>query len=265
MRPTEPEGSYVESTTLDWGLAGKAIVVTGATSGIGAQIVRALGSAGASVALVGRNGERMAQEVAEVEERGGTPLAIFADLEDLASPARVVAETVAAFGGIDGFVHCASLFEPLPLPDSSLESLERQLRVNVVAPFAMTQAALEHLRPGCSIIFFASTIALVGFPMCSAYTATKGATVSMARAFAIELAPLEVRVNTVCPGYVYTPMLQPSLDAFPGYHEAIIDKTPIGRIAEPEEIAPTVLFLLSGLSANIDGATLVSDGGWTAQ
>ncbi len=60
-------------------------------------------------------------------------------------------------------------------------------------------------------------------------------------------------------------MLQPSLDAFPGYHESIIEKTPIGRIAEPEEIAPTVLFLLSPVSANIDGATLVSDGGWTAQ
>ena len=255
----------MESSGLDWGLAGKSIVVTGATSGIGAQIVRALGSAGAAVALVGRDEDRMAAEVAEVARRGGTAHAIHADLEDLASPARVVDEAVRAFGGLDGFVHCASLFEPLPLQDSSLESLERQLRVNVVAPFAMTQAALDHLRPGSSIVFFASTIALVGFPFCSAYTATKGATVSMGRAFAIELAPRKIRVNTVCPGYVYTPMLQPSLDAFPGYHESIIEKTPIGRIAEPEEIAPTVLFLLSPVSANIDGATLVSDGGWTAQ
>jgi NAD(P)-dependent dehydrogenase (short-subunit alcohol dehydrogenase family) len=162
-------------------------------------------------------------------------------------------------------VHCASLFEPLPLPDTTPESFERQLRVNVIAPFSMTQAALDHLRPDSSIVFLASTIALVGFPMCSAYTATKGATVSMGRAFAIELAPRKVRVNTICPGYVYTPMLQPSLDAFPGYHESIIEKTPIGRIAEPHEIATSVLFLLSGLSANIDGATIVSDGGWTAQ
>jgi len=253
------------TATVDWGLSGKAIIVTGATSGIGAQIVRALGSCGASIALVGRDEQRMAAEVAEVEQRGGHPHVIYADLEDPTSPARIVEETVEAFGGIDGIVNCASLFEPLPLPDTTAESFERQLRVNVIAPFSMTQAALEHLRPDSSIVFLASTIALVGFPMCSAYTATKGATVSMARAFAIELAPRKVRVNTICPGYVYTPMLQPSLDAFPGYHESIIDKTPIGRIAEPHEIANTVLFLLSGLSANIDGATLVSDGGWTAQ
>ena len=249
----------------DWGLAGKAFIVTGATSGIGAEIVRELGSAGASVALVGRNKDRMAAEVAEVEKRGGNPHAIFADLEDPASPVAIVEDAAGAFGGLDGIVNCASLFEPLLLPDTPLESFERQLRVNVLAPFAMTQAALDHLNPDSSIVFLASTIALVGFPMCSAYTATKGATVSMGRAFAIELAPRKIRVNTICPGYVYTPMLQPSLDAFPGYEESIIEKTPIGRIAEPGEIATTVLFLLSSLSANIHGATLVSDGGWTAQ
>jgi NAD(P)-dependent dehydrogenase (short-subunit alcohol dehydrogenase family) len=249
----------------DWGLAEKAIIVTGATSGIGAQIARALGAAGASVALVGRDAARMAEVKGDVEDGGGTTLEIVADLEDPAAPASIIGAVVAGFGGIDGMVHCASLFEPLPLPDTTPESFERQLRVNVIAPFSMTQAALDHLRPDSSIVFLASTIALVGFPMCSAYTATKGATVSMARAFAIELAPLKVRVNTIAPGYVYTPMLQPSLDAFPGYHESIIEKTPIGRIAEPHEIATSVLFLLSGLSANIDGATIVSDGGWTAQ
>lgn len=255
----------MSGSSLDWGLAGKAIVVTGASSGIGAEIVRALGSGGASVVLVGRDEERMNAEVAEVEKRGGRTHAIFADLEDPVSPAKIVEGAVGAFGGIDGMVHCASLFEPLLLPDTPLESFERQLRVNVLAPFAMTQAALDHLRPDSSIVFLASTIALVGFPMCSAYTATKGATVSMGRAFAIELAPRKIRVNTICPGYVYTPMLQPSLDAFPGYEESIIEKTPIGRIAGPAELATTVMFLLSGLSANIDGATIVSDGGWTAQ
>ena len=204
------------AASVDWDLADKAIIVTGATSGIGAETARALGSAGASVALVGRDEARMAAEVTEVEKRGGTPHAIYADLEDPASPAAIVAAAVAAFGGIDGMVHCASLFEPLPLPDTTAESFERQMRVNVIAPFSMTQAALEYLRPGSSIVFLGSTIALTGFPMCSAYTATKGATVSMGRAFAIELAPQKVRVNTICPGYVYTPMLQPSLDAFPG-------------------------------------------------
>ena len=80
-----------------------------------------------------------------------------------------------------------------------------------------------------------------------------------------EVARHGVTVNTVCPGYVYTPMLQPSLDAFPGYEESIISKTPLGRIAGPDEIATTVLFLRSGLSTYVDGATLVADGGWVAQ
>ena len=241
------KGASLESSSIDWGLAGKAIVVTGATSGIGAQIVRALATAGASIALVGRDEERLAQEW----RRSSNAAARRSRLRrprGSRSPARIVSETVAAFGGIDGFVHCASLFEPLPLADSSLESLERQMRVNVVAPFAMTQAALEHLRPGCSIVFVASTIALVGFPVCSAYTATKGATVSMARAFAIELAPKQVRVNTVCPGYVYTPMFQPQSRRLPRLPRVDHRQDADRQDRRPEEIAPTVLFLLSGLS-----------------
>jgi NAD(P)-dependent dehydrogenase (short-subunit alcohol dehydrogenase family) len=251
---------------LDWGLEGKSVIVTGASSGIGASISRALGSAGASVVLVGRNHERLEAVLKEVEERGGRTAAVYADLEEREAPAQIVREAVEAFGPIDGgIVHCASLFEPMLLADSTFESFDRQWRVNVAAPFLMTQAAVEHLQPGSSMVFLASTIALVGFPMCSAYTATKGATAAMGRAFAIELADRGIRVNTVCPGYVYTPMLQPSLDAFPGYEESIISKTPLGRIAGPDEIATTVLFLLSGLSTYVDGATLVADGGWVAQ
>ncbi len=252
-------------TGLDWGLAGKSIIVTGASAGIGAQIVRALGSAGASPVLVGRDEQRLQAEVAEVEQLGGKPHAVIAELEDPDAPARIVKEAVDAFGSLDGIVHCASLFDPRPLEDTTLESVERQLRVNVVAPLMMTQAAVPHLGEGSSIVFLSSTTALVGFAGCSAYTATKGATSAMTHALAIELAPKRIRVNAVVPGYVRTPMLQPHLDATSGYEEWIVERTPVGRIAGPEELAPTVLFLLSGLSAYVNGASLVADGGWVAQ
>ena len=250
---------------LDWGLAGKSIIVTGASSGIGAQISRSLGSAGASVAMVGRDGERLSAEVAEVERRGGRPHPITAELEDPDSAERIVTEAVEAFGPIHGMAHSASLFDPRPLADTTLESFERQMRVNVGIPLMMTKAAVPHLAEGSSIVFFASTIALVGFPGCSAYTATKGATTAITRALAVELAPSKIRVNVLAPGYVRTPMLQPHLDNIEGYEQWIVERTLQNRIAGPEELANSVLFLLSDLSAYVDGATLVADGGWVAQ
>ncbi len=250
---------------LDWGLAGRSIVVTGASSGIGAQISRSLGSAGASVAMVGRDSERLGAEVAEVERRGGRPHPITAELEDPDSAERIVAEAVEAFGPIHGMAHSASLFDPRSLADTTLESFERQMRVNVAIPLMMTKAAVPHLAEGSSIVFFASTIALVGFPGCSAYTATKGATTAITRALAVELAPSKIRVNVLAPGYVRTPMLQPHLDNIEGYEQWIVERTLQNRIAGPEELANSVLFLLSDLSAYVDGATLVADGGWVAQ
>jgi NAD(P)-dependent dehydrogenase (short-subunit alcohol dehydrogenase family) len=240
-------------------------MVTGASSGIGAQLVRKLGDAGASVALVGRDEARLSAEVAEVAKRGGSPHPILAELEDPDSPERIVAEVVEAFGPIHGMVHCASLFDPRPLAETTLESFERQMRVNVAIPLMMTKAAVPHLAEGSSVVFLASTIALVGFPGCSAYTATKGATTAITRALAVELAPQKIRVNVVAPGYVRTPMLQPHLDDIEGYEQWIVERTLQGRIAGPEELANNILFLLSDLSAYVDGATLVADGGWVAQ
>jgi len=131
--------------------------------------------------------------------------------------------------------------------------------------FRLVRGPVPHLAEGSSIVFLASTIALVGFTGCSAYTATKGATAAITRALAVELAPAKVRVNVVAPGYVRTPMLQPHLDEIEGYEEWIVERTLQSRIAGPEELANTVLFLISGLSAYVDGATLVADGGWIAQ
>jgi NAD(P)-dependent dehydrogenase (short-subunit alcohol dehydrogenase family) len=255
----------VAAASVDWGLTGKSVIVTGASSGIGAATARALGAAGASVLLVGRDASRLAEQAEAVESAGGEAEVASADLEDLDATAGLADRAVEAFGSLHGIVHTASLFDPLPLADTSYESMERQWRTNVAAPLLLTKAALPHLQEGASIVFIGSTTGSVGFPGCSAYTATKGAVNAVARALAVEFAPNGVRVNIVVPGYVRTPMLQPHLDANEGYEEWIVGRTPMARIGGPHEVSSSILFMLSPLSEYVDGATLVADGGWIAQ
>lgn len=250
---------------LDWHLAGKSIILTGASSGIGAATAAALGAAGASVVLVGRDEERLAQSREVVERAGGTAHVARAELTDIAAAEGLVAEAVEAFGSLHGIVHSASVFDPRPLEDTTLESAQEQWLANVAAPLFMTKAAVPHLGEGSTVVFIASTTGTVGFPGCSAYSATKGAVIALARALAIELAPKGIRVNTIVPGYVRTPMLQPHLDNNEGYEDWIVSQTPQARIAGPEELAPAILFMLSGLSEYVHGATLVVDGGWVAR
>jgi NAD(P)-dependent dehydrogenase (short-subunit alcohol dehydrogenase family) len=250
---------------LDWQLAGKPVIVTGASSGIGAATAKALGHAGASVVLAGRDEDRLRAAREAVEAAGGKAHVVQAELTDIAAAEGVVAEAVEAFGSLYGIVHSASVFDPRPLEETTPESAEEQWLANVAAPLFMTRAALPHLAEQSSIVFIASTTGSVGFPGCSAYSATKGAVIALGRALAVELAPKGVRVNTVVPGYVRTPMLQPHLDANEGYEEWIVSQTPQARIAGPEELATNIVFMLSGLSEYVHGATLVVDGGWVAR
>jgi NAD(P)-dependent dehydrogenase (short-subunit alcohol dehydrogenase family) len=253
------------ATSLDWGLAGKSVIVTGASSGIGAATARALGAAGASLLLVGRDERRLNGQVATAVAAGGRAVAAIVDLADCEAAASLVDRAVQEFGSLHGIVHTAGLFDPRPLEDTSIECLDLQWKTNVVAPIMMTRRAVPHLAEGSSIVFVGSTTGLVGFPGCSAYAATKGAVASVTRALAVELAPKGIRVNLVVPGYVRTPMLQPHLDANDGYEGWIVGNTPLGRIDGPDDLAPTIVFLLSRLSAYVDGQTFVVDGGWTAR
>lgn len=255
----------MEAASVDWGLAGKSVIVTGASSGIGASTARALGAAGASVLLVGRDENRLAEQARATQSRGGRAEIARVALDDLDATAGLPERAVSAFGSLHGIVHTASLFDPLPLADTTAESLEQQWRTNVAAPLMLTKAAVPHLGEGASIVFIGSTTGSVGFPGCSAYTATKGAVDSITRALAVELAPNAIRVNIVIPGYVRTPMLQPHLDAIEGYEDWIVGRTPQGRIGGPDEVASSILFMLSPLSRYVDGASLVADGGWIAQ
>jgi NAD(P)-dependent dehydrogenase (short-subunit alcohol dehydrogenase family) len=190
---------------------------------------------------------------------------IQADIADPEAATGVITRTIEACGELHGIVHAASIVDPRTIEDTTFECIETQWLANVVAPILMTRAAIPHLPPGSSIVFVASTAALVGYAGSSVYSATKGAITTFSRAAAIELAPKGIRVNAIAPGNIRTPMLQPHLDRNPAYEPWILERTPLGRIAEPEEIAAAIIFALSELGSILHGSTLIADAGWTAQ
>jgi NAD(P)-dependent dehydrogenase (short-subunit alcohol dehydrogenase family) len=245
--------------------AGRTFLITGASSGMGAATAVALGAAGANVVVQGRDPDRLAATAAAVTAAGGTALTVAIELAEPAEAAQLVTTAVERFGSLSGLVLNASLFDPRPLAETTLESLNAQWAINVAAHFVIAKAAVAHLPAGSSILFVSSTTAHTGFAGCAAYAATKGAIEALSRTLAIELAPAGIRVNTVAPGFVRTPMLQPHLDAVDGYEQSLFDQTPSGRIGAPEEIAELLAFLLSDRAPYINGTILTADGGWTAR
>jgi len=239
-------------------------MITGASSGIGAAIAVAMAAAGARTVLVGRSHERLESTAAKVEQAGTKPAVVEADLTNEQAPQRIVDGALEAFGSIEIVVHSAGIFEPIPFSETPLDSFDRQWEVNVRAPYALTQAAVPHMKRDGSILFISSIAGHVGFPNSAAYCATKGAVELMARALAMELAPMGIRVNALAPGNIRTPMNEHLL-ASPEYEQTMIDLTPYGRVGVVDDIAPVAVFLASDAARYIHGESLLVDGGWVAQ
>lgn len=242
-------------------LQGKIAVITGANSGIGLAAARRFASEGARVFMTGRRQDALDRAVSEV---GGNARGVRGDVSKLSDLDRLYEIVRAEAGRIDVLFANAGGGEFLALPDITEEHVDRTLATNVKGTLFTVQRALPLLRDGASIILTGSTAATTGTPTFSVYAASKAAIRSFARHWALELAPRRIRVNVLVPGATLTPGWR-GLSQTEEQHRAFVaaseSVTPLGRMAEPAEIAAAAVFLASDDSSYVNGSELFADGG----
>ncbi|WP_158746511.1 SDR family NAD(P)-dependent oxidoreductase [Acidisphaera sp. L21] len=241
-------------------LENKSVLITGGSSGIGLATARMMVAQGARVAITGRDQSKLDAVASEL----GSAVAIQGDLDDPAAIDAMLDVVRTAFGSLDVLFANAGISGPTPLGSTTLAMFEAISRTNLTSVFLTVQAALPLMSAGGSIILNGSVMRQMGNPGAAAYAATKGGITAMAKVFASELAPRGIRVNTVIPGATDTPIWTRGARANVPKAETMhaIDRSiPIGRVAQPEEIAHAVVFLASEGSSGMTAAEIVVDGG----
>jgi len=244
-------------------LAGKVAVVTGASKGIGASIAKHLAAEGAAVVVNYASSKEGADRVVgEITRNGGKAIAVKADVAKKADIDHLFAESRRAFGRLDILVNNAGIYEFSPLENVTEDHFHKQFNLNVLGLLLTTQEAVKHFGPGGgSVINISSSASTWTPPNTSVYSATKGAVDAITRTLAKELGPRQIRVNAINPGMVETEGVRAA-----GLHESdfrkqIESQTPLGRIGQVQDIAPTAVFLASTDSAWLTGETFLITGG----
>ena len=258
-------------------LAGKVSLVTGSTSGIGLGIARALAEAGSAVML---NGLGLAADIARtrdgIEAEFGVKVSYSA--ADMASPeaiAEMIAATIAGHGRLDVLVNNAGIQHVAPLDQFPVDRWNAILAINLSSAFHTTRLALPAMRGNRfgRIINIASAHGLVASPFKAAYVAAKHGIVGLTKVAALEAAEDGITCNAICPGYVYTPLVEAQIDGQAKshgisreqvIHDVLLAQQPNRRFATVEELGALTVFLASDAAASITGAALPVDGGWTA-
>ena len=243
-------------------LDGKVALVTGSASGLGKAITFSLSACGARVVCVDRN-EIPNREVAD--RVGGIALSL--DVTDADAVERSIGEVVVRTRHIDILVNCAGIGGRGPALSYPRDLMDRVLDVNVNGTFFMCQSVGRRMIEAGrgTIVNIASIGGLVAFPGSVGYQASKGGVVQLTRALAVEWAPSGVRVNAVAPGHVATELVRRQWESEPELKEYFLSRTPLNRLATPEEVAGPVVFLACDASAMVTGQVIAVDGGYTAQ
>lgn len=256
-RPQSDDPAYHGSGKLE----GKVGLITGGDSGIGRAVAIAYAKEGADVAIVYLQEDKDAEETKRlVQEKGRRCELIKGDVGDENFCRQAIDKAVQAFGRLDVLVNNAAEQHPKKsLEEISAEQLERTFRTNIFGMFFMTKAALAHLKSGAAIINTTSVTAYKGSPGLLDYSSTKGAIVAFTRSLSMNLAEKGIRVNGVAPGPIWTPLI-PS--TFPEEKvESFGKNVPLGRAGQPDEVAPSYVFLASADSSYMSGQVLHPNGG----
>jgi NAD(P)-dependent dehydrogenase (short-subunit alcohol dehydrogenase family) len=245
-------------------LAGKRVLVTGGSSGIGLATAEMMAASGARVAVNGRQADRVRAVVASL---GPENLSVPGDVGQVADAERIVADALSAFGGLDIVVNAAGVCVPCALADLTPDVFSGHIQVNLVGSYVVGRAAGLAMAAagGGSIVNVGSELSHFGMPFYVHYCASKAGVLGLTRAMAAELAP-EVRVNAVCPGPVDTPMLEAEIQWFGGsdrVRREAYERVPLKRLATPEEVARAIVFLSTD-ATYATGSVFSLDGGTTA-
>jgi 3-oxoacyl-[acyl-carrier protein] reductase len=244
-------------------LEGKVAVVTGASKGIGAEIARQLAAEGAAVVVNYASGKDGADRVvAEITGNGGKAVAVQANLAKEGDIRRLFGEAKKAFGRLDILVNNAGIYEFAPLENVTAEHFHKQFDLNVLGLILASREAVKLFGPaGGNIVNISSVVATARIPNSSVYSATKAAVEAVTRSLAAELGPRKIRVNSINPGMVETEGTHSQGITGSDLRKQVEAQTPLGRIGQPQDIAPAAVFLASDDAGWITGETLYISGG----
>jgi NAD(P)-dependent dehydrogenase (short-subunit alcohol dehydrogenase family) len=254
--------------SLNFNLEGRSALVTGAGRGIGRACAVALAQAGAEVWLAARSKAEIEGAASQIRAAGGKAHAVALDVIESAN----LKKAIAAIPVLDILVNNAGTNIPEPFVDVSEAHLDSLLALNVRAAFLAAQAAAKKMLEapdrssrGGAIVNMSSQMGHVGAVNRTVYCMTKHALEGLTKAMALELAPQGIRVVSVAPTFIETPMYRQMAAAQPGLAQWVMDRIPMGKLGKPEDVAAAVVFAASPAAALITGTSLVVDGGWTAQ
>jgi 3-oxoacyl-[acyl-carrier protein] reductase len=244
-------------------LTNKVAVVTGASKGIGAGIAKALAAEGASVVVNYATSRRDADTVvADITSKGGKALAIQGDVSKSDDVERLFADTRDAFGHVDILVNNAGIYRFAPIETVTEDEFHQHFNINVLGVLLATKEAIKHFTPeGGSIINFSTTVTRNPPPGTSLYIASKSAIEAMTRVFAKELGPRKIRVNAISPGEVETEGTRSAGIVGSDFEKLMLQQTPLGRVGQPDDIAPVAVFLASDDARWVTGEILAASGG----